>query len=75
VTGRRTRTGAADKIRPGKMTGDGVPRMTKLYDTNFLQWSTEIEHLMRFKGCWPTGDPARVGTTSSGVPGTPAVGL
>jgi len=57
----------ADKIRPGKMTGDGVPRIAKLDDTNYLQWSTEIEHLMRFKCCWAAVDPARVGTPAGGA--------
>jgi len=75
VTGGRTRTGAADKIRAGKSTGDGVPRITKLDDTSCLQWSTESEHLMRFKGCWPAVDPARVGTTNGGGPGTAATPL
>jgi len=75
VNGERTRTGAAEKTLAGKMTGDGVPRITKVDDTNYLQWSTEIEHLMRFKGCWPAVDPARVGTTNGGVPGTPATPL
>ena len=59
MTGRRTRTGAADKIRAGKMTGDGVPRITKLDDTNYLQWSTEIEHLMRFRRTNTSDPPAR----------------
>jgi len=44
--GRRATQGAADQIRPGKMTGDGVPGITKLDETNYLQWSTEIVHLM-----------------------------
>jgi len=34
------------------MTGDGVPRVTKLDTDNHLQWAVEIEHIMRFKGCW-----------------------
>ena len=54
------------------MTGDGVTRITKLDDNNYLQWSTEIEHLMRFKGCWAAVDPARVWTPSGGAAGTRA---
>jgi len=34
------------------MTGDGVPRVTKLDTDNYSQWAVEIEHIMRFKGCW-----------------------
>ena len=39
------------------MTGDGVPRVTKLDIHNYLQWSVEIEHIMRFKGCWEAVAP------------------
>jgi len=34
------------------MTSDGVPRVTKLDTDNYLQWAVEIEHIMRFMGCW-----------------------
>eukprot|EP00168_Porphyra_purpurea_P011917 TRINITY_DN3080_c0_g1_i5.p3 TRINITY_DN3080_c0_g1~~TRINITY_DN3080_c0_g1_i5.p3 ORF type:complete len:122 (-),score=17.87 TRINITY_DN3080_c0_g1_i5:669-1034(-) len=30
-----------------------------------MQWSTELEHIMRFKGCWPAVDPAVTGAASS----------
>jgi len=39
------------------MTGDGVPRVTKLDTDNYLQWAVEIEHIMPFKGCWVAVSP------------------
>lgn len=39
------------------MANDGVPRINKLDTDNYLQWSMEIEHIMRLKGCWPAVAP------------------
>jgi len=40
------------------MTGDGLPRITKLDVENYMQWSIEMEHILRIKGCWAAVDPA-----------------
>jgi len=40
------------------MSNDSVPRVAKLDVHDYLQWSTELEHIMRFKGCLQAVDPA-----------------
>lgn len=47
------------------MSNDSVPRVAKLDVHNYMQWSTELEHVMRFKGCWPAIEPTG---TSAGAP-------
>lgn len=39
------------------MQGDGIPRIYKLDVDNYLQWSIEIEHVLRLKGCWDAVAP------------------
>lgn len=39
------------------MQGDGIPRILKLDFENYLQWSIEIEHVLRLKGCWDAVAP------------------
>lgn len=39
------------------MSGDGVPQIAKLDTDNYLKWSFETEHIMRFKACWPAVAP------------------
>lgn len=34
------------------MAGDGVPRIDKLDVDNYLQWSFQIEHILRIRDCW-----------------------
>jgi len=40
------------------MSHDSVPRVAKLDVHNCMQWSTELEHVMRFKCCWTAVKPA-----------------
>lgn len=61
------------------MSGEGIPRITKLDTDNYLQWSIEIEHYLRLKGCWgavcPAADEtlARAGTLEGAeTPETPS---
>jgi len=56
------------------MSNDSVPRVAKLDVHNYLQWSTELEHIMRFKGCWPAVDPAALATPTPPSPGVGAGG-
>ena len=60
----------------GKMNGDGVPRVPKLDVDNYLSWATEIENVMRYKGCWSAINPLESGASSSSATadggGTPA---
>lgn len=39
------------------MQGEVAPRITKLDTDNYLQWSIEIEHTLRLKGCWEAVAP------------------
>lgn len=54
------------------MAGDGVPRVTKLDVDNYLSWSTELEHVMRYKRCWSAVKPRAGNATTSAVTGTSA---
>lgn len=58
------------------MSHDSVPRVAKLVVHNYMQWSTELEHIMRFKGCWTAVDPVvTVAGTAPPPPQTGGTGL
>jgi len=40
------------------MTGDGLLRIPKVDVENYMQWSIEMEHILRMKGYWAAVDPA-----------------
>lgn len=60
------------------MSGDGsITRMAKLDTDNYLQWSIEIEHFLRLKGCSgaiaPTEGPSLPqGPAGTSIPETPS---
>lgn len=39
------------------MASDGLTRVVKLGVDNYMQWSLQIEHLMKSKGCWTSVEP------------------
>lgn len=39
------------------MGGDGIPRIDKLHADNYLQWSFQIEHILRIRDCWSAVAP------------------
>lgn len=39
------------------MGGDGIPRIDKLDVDNYLQWSFQIEHILRIRECWTAVAP------------------
>jgi len=58
------------------MGGDWVPRVPKLDVDNYLSWATEMENVMRYKGCWRAINSLESGASSSPATadggGTPA---
>jgi len=56
------------------VSNDSVPRVAKLDVHNYLQWSTELEHIMRFKGCWPAVDPTGKAAAAAPALFSPGVG-
>ncbi|KAK1861174.1 hypothetical protein I4F81_003758 [Pyropia yezoensis] len=62
------------------MQGEVAPRITKLDTDNYLQWSIEIEHTLRLKGCWEAvappdlADPVAHMALAAGGEGGAAVG-
>jgi len=56
------------------MSNDSVPRVAELDVQNYVQWSTESEHIMRFKGCWQAVDRAGQAALAPFSPGAGAAG-
>jgi len=65
-----------DKRAAVRRGGDGVSRVSKLDDDNYLSWATEMESVMRSKRCWSAINPLESGASFSSATadwgGTPA---